>query len=242
MWRTRRRGSKALGADVAADAHQDSKAVAPPPPPPPPPPPAVAPPPPPPPAVAPDVRELAARRDIPGLVEALGYKANSPYREHFSVRDEAAFALGEIGDPLAIVPLISAFDDLYSRVSAAYALAAIGTPAFEPLLRTVQDASVTHGRGPRERSRARDRASTALSALGRMKDPRAVEPLILTLKSQGPSDNFGLDTRYVVGNWSGHLRLPGVSGGELGKGVESVDAVFRGRGCPDRSGRPGSVS
>src|SRR5665647_1997629 len=24
-------------------------------------------------------------------------------------------------------------------------------------------------------------------------------------------------------NWSGHLRLPGVSGGELGKGVESVD-------------------
>src|SRR5665647_2575826 len=32
------------------------------------------------------------------------------------------------------------------------------------------------------------------------------------------------------GNWSGHLRLPGVSGGELGKGVESVDAVFRGGG------------
>ena len=31
-------------------------------------------------------------------------------------------------------------------------------------------------------------------------------------------------------NWSGHLRLPGVSGGELGKGVESVDAVFRGGG------------
>ena len=36
--------------------------------------------------------------------------------------------------------------------------------------------------------------------------------------------------RLTPGNWSGHLRLPGVSGGELGKGVESVDAVFRGGG------------
>src|SRR5674476_1600393 len=36
---------------------------------------------------------------------------------------------------------------------------------------------------------------------------------------------------YVESNWSGHLRLPGVSGGELGKGVESVDAVFRGGGA-----------
>ena len=31
-------------------------------------------------------------------------------------------------------------------------------------------------------------------------------------------------------NWSGGLRLPGISGGELNERVESVDAVFRGGG------------
>src|SRR5665647_2170882 len=56
----------------------------------------------------------------------------------------------------------------------------------------------------------------------------------------GPPDEYGLKAqhrpiclvpvRIPASNWSGHLRLPGVSGGELGKGVESVDAVFRGGG------------
>ncbi len=84
------------------------------------------------------------------------------------VRGEAAHALGELGDPMAVEPLIAALEDTESggRSEAVGALAQLGDPrAVEPLITALHDGTpdVRYG---------------AAEALGRIKDPRAVEPLI----------------------------------------------------------------
>ncbi len=89
------------------------------------------------------------------------------------VRWKAAIALGEIGNPDAIVPLISllADDDRYVRSRAAHALSMIGEPAVPPLITALK------------RSDAGIRWGSAL-ALGKIKNPLAVEPLILLLADE----------------------------------------------------------
>ena len=81
----------------------------------------------------PDVRELAAKHDVKGLIKALGYKTDP------NVRKDAAKALGEIGDVIAIEPLIMSLQDdaLSVNLSAVLALGKLKDPrAIEPLLRT----------------------------------------------------------------------------------------------------------
>ena len=87
------------------------------------------------------------------------------------VRKEAARLLGEIKDPCTIGPLIIALKDKDSDVrwSAAAALVKIGTPAVEPLIGVLKEKD-WHGR------------EEAAWALGEIKDPRAVEPLVVALK------------------------------------------------------------
>jgi HEAT repeat protein len=53
----------------------------------------------------PDLSELAARRDLNGLIKALGYRRDA------SLRRGAANALAAIGDPRAVGPLIGALHD-----------------------------------------------------------------------------------------------------------------------------------
>jgi hypothetical protein len=50
----------------------------------------------------PDVKNLEQNNDVEGLIKALGYK------EDYEVRCNAADALGRIGDPRAVQPLIDA--------------------------------------------------------------------------------------------------------------------------------------
>jgi HEAT repeat protein len=89
------------------------------------------------------------------------------------VRWKAAIALGEIGNPDAIEPLIALLsdEDRFVRSRAAHALSMIGEPAVLPLIQTLKniDPGVRWG---------------AALALGKIKNPIAVEPLIFALADE----------------------------------------------------------
>jgi len=89
------------------------------------------------------------------------------------VRWKAAIALGEIGNPDAIEPLIHLLsdDDRFVRSRAAHALIMIGEQAVFPLIHALKkgDPGVRWG---------------AALALGKIKNPLAVEPLILALADE----------------------------------------------------------
>ena len=85
----------------------------------------------------PNVEKMKARRDVNGLIKALGYKKDE------YVRWYTARALGEIKDPRAVEPLIAALKDTDKdvRQAAAEALGKIGDPrAVEPLIAALKDA------------------------------------------------------------------------------------------------------
>jgi len=88
----------------------------------------------------PDVRALAAAKDLPGLFAALGYKCNVNAMEltdenkemahnYANIRGSAAVALGRIGVQEAVKPLMYAIRDLDRnvRIHAARALIEIGS-------------------------------------------------------------------------------------------------------------------
>ncbi len=92
-----------------------------------------------------------------------------------TVRSLAVSCLGKIKDPRAIEPLIAdltdAGPDLGFRAGAASALEMIGAPAVDRLIAALKDADT-------------DVRDLAASALGNIKDPRAIEPLIRALKGR----------------------------------------------------------
>lgn len=147
----------------------------------------------------PNVEKLEAKRDVHGLIKALGFKIDG------TVRSGAAEALTRIGEP-AVAPLIAAYGnkdnniwvikgaaevlaaigdaraveplsaalmhdgDGMLRAHAAEALGKIGAPAVMPLIDAFQ-----HGYGSSRMWVAK--------ALGATSDARAVEPLIAALIS-----------------------------------------------------------
>jgi len=90
-------------------------------------------------------------------------------------RESAAKALGKIGDPRAIEPLIKALDDScsFARGEAALALVKIGKPGVMPLVKALN-----------QWSPAISMASAEI--LGKIGDPRAIEPLIQRLSDWNP--------------------------------------------------------
>ncbi len=117
----------------------------------------------------PDVEKMKARRNVKGLIRALNYG-----KDH-EVCNEAARALGQIGDPIAVEPLIGELDSPVYRQgdAAAEALGMIGdSRATEPL--------IAYLGGPRylwERE-------TAVRALSEIGDPRAVGPILAALQKR----------------------------------------------------------
>lgn len=113
----------------------------------------------------PNIGKLKGRRDVEGLIKALGHKVEE-------VRWHAAKALGEIKDKRTVEPLIEALKDEWHNVreSAATALGRIEDErAFEPLIKVLREDPNKIVRG------------SAAYALGKIEDKRAVEPLIETL-------------------------------------------------------------
>lgn len=109
----------------------------------------------------PDVKELVARKNVKGLIRALGYQQDG------HVRYMAARALRHFPDGRAVRPLIAALreEDMSIRGAAAEALVAIGAPAVEPLIAALKDTD-------------RNARRAAARALGLIGDPRAVGPLV----------------------------------------------------------------
>jgi HEAT repeat protein len=129
----------------------------------------------------PDVAKLEARRDVLGLIKALGFQKDPQLRCH------AAEALGRCSDPRAIEPLLEALADQDAdvRSGSAKSLGLLhATEAVEPLLNALEDEN--HG----------VRASAARS-LGALADARAVVPLVIALRDgyaavrEASSDSLG---------------------------------------------------
>ena len=142
----------------------------------------------------PRVDKLTVREDVKGLIKALGYPA------YFKVRAAAADALGHLGDPRAVEPLVATLgdDDMHVREAAAGALGHLGDPrAVDSLAAILCDtdvldaafsALVTIGAPcvPALVATLKDDKfsvrTDAAKALGQIGDARAVEPLIATLR------------------------------------------------------------
>ena len=116
----------------------------------------------------PNVEHMKQKRDVKGLISALGYVKDA------EVRRSAAAALWEIGDARAVEPLIAALkDEVYVvRINAIKALGKIGDPrAVVPLISVLKD-------------RDTNVRIDAAEALGMIGDARAVDPLIAALKDE----------------------------------------------------------
>jgi HEAT repeat protein len=116
------------------------------------------------------VAKMETKRNVKGLIKALSYP-------HSDVCSFAAYALGRIGDPLAVAPLIVALKEggLNIREGAAHALGQIADPrAVAPLI----VAAKTESSNYYSRDDAFSLRKTAVVALGKIGDARTVEPLI----------------------------------------------------------------
>ena len=126
----------------------------------------------------PDVEKLKARRDVQGLIDALGY--NKGTRESADVRYYAAEVLGLIGDRRAVEPLLGVLwdDSLDVRWVAAEGLGRLRDPrAVEPLGELLK-AHLAYA----DDSFAR-LLQGIIAALGRLGDRRAVQPLLAVFES-----------------------------------------------------------
>ena len=111
-------------------------------------------------------------------------------------------ALGRIGDPRAVEPLIKAFDecrygDDVAGGSIAYALGEIGDQrAVEPLIKTLKHPNAY----------TRRKAATALGMIG---DPRAIEPLISALGDHRSRDVWyaAMDALVKIGEPAGKVLI-----------------------------------
>jgi HEAT repeat protein len=177
----------------------------------------------------PDVKKLKEKRDVNGLVRALGY------RQDWAVRRDAAEALGEVGDARVVNALIAALKDNVDyfpdrtnkiRSAAVKALGRIGdVSAIPPLIAALKDPHFGGGGfsealaligSPaipalvgllKEGDRGMNQSlhEVAVRALGLIGAP-AVEPLIALLKS---SDK--LPELYWTGNALAAIGKPAVA-------------------------------
>jgi HEAT repeat protein len=86
-------------------------------------------------------------------------------------RKDAAITLGEMGDERAIAPLLIAFRDSEWNVreAAQDALAQIGPPAVEPLIKALREYQIR---------------TFVIQVLGKIKDERVLDPLMVQLRNE----------------------------------------------------------
>ncbi|MFA5885440.1 MAG: HEAT repeat domain-containing protein, partial [Acidimicrobiia bacterium] len=143
----------------------------------------------------PDIARSTAKRDVKGLVKALGCPGDGKVRaaaadalaslgdpraveplvatlgdDHANVRTAAIAALGELADPRAVDALAAVLsrDHVLTGDAALSALVMIGAPSVDALVTTLEN----------DNGFVREDAATALGQIG---DMRAVEPLVATL-------------------------------------------------------------
>ncbi|HEV2486266.1 MAG TPA: HEAT repeat domain-containing protein [Terracidiphilus sp.] len=115
-------------------------------------------------------KALGQIKDLRALQPLLAaFKAG---KDNPEVEQQLAQALGGLGPP-ALEPLMATLKDNNPNEYAEDGLVQIGGPAVDPLIAMLNDAN-------------RSLREEAASVLGEIKDPRAVEPLIATLKDNTP--------------------------------------------------------
>jgi len=117
----------------------------------------------------PNIEKMKQKKDVKGLIKALKNK---------DVSEEAAEALGKLGDAQAVEPLIAVLKDggylLYK--AAAKALGELGDArAVKPLINALKN---------------KDKRDIVASALGELGDAQAVKPLIEILQDRDMRDNY----------------------------------------------------
>jgi HEAT repeat protein len=142
----------------------------------------------------PNVEKIYARRDVHGLINALQYKKD------LSIPQQAALALGQIGDAQAIPALILALEDYHDEISQAAikALAKIGPKAVQPLIAVLAQKPMIGSdiTGPL-------RYRGAIKALGMIGDKRATGAIIAFItpifNSYRSDDGFILPAAQALG-------------------------------------------
>ena len=132
----------------------------------------------------PDIDTLESRRDIDGLIKALDYDSKKETGSQ-PIRCHAATALGSLGDPRAVPPLIKRLnDDIIVSGEAAWALGKIGDArAVEPLIQYISNPDP-------EKCGFRGKHAWALGSLG---DAKATDSLIRLLSE----DRYYLDKDFI---------------------------------------------
>lgn len=115
-------------------------------------------------------KALGQIKDLGALQPLLNYLKTG--KDNDEVEREVAKALGDLGPP-ALEPLMAALRDKDLNGYAGEGLVQLGAPAVDPLIAMLNDAD-------------RSLREEAAAVLGEIKDPRAVEPLIATLKDNSP--------------------------------------------------------
>jgi len=111
-----------------------------------------------------DIESLIKDRDVEGLIKLLE-------NEDYSVRKQAVLALEEIGDVSCALLLAQRFQDTYLdiRIAACDAFIKMGNQVVDPLIEVLNDQNWIVREG-------------AVQALEKIRDPRAIYPLIEALK------------------------------------------------------------
>lgn len=146
------------------------------------------------------VQKLKAKQDVGGFAKML--RDSKP-----SHRCEAARALGEIGGPRAVDPLLKALaDDVSSvRTDAATSLGNIRDPkAVDALMGVVRNDGNASAR------------FAAAHALGKIGDPRASEVLVEALKRGNPDSDGTTHVDFAAGDALGMIGGPQVVDGLTG--------------------------
>jgi bilin biosynthesis protein len=114
------------------------------------------------------IENLKNDNDVEGLVRLLDDE------DHF-VREQAILALSEIGDASCALPLAQRLHDNYldNRIAACSALIKLGNKVVEQLIEVLKDQNPLVREG-------------AVQALEKIRDPRAIMPLIDALKDTSP--------------------------------------------------------
>ncbi len=125
-------------------------------------------------AAAPPVEEKAPAE--PKVKDEVEIQIDLLKEKDWFRRKEAATTLGEMGDERAVVPLITALrdDEWNVREAAEDALAMIGSPAVEPLIKALREYQTRR---------------YVIKVLGRIKDERVLDPLFVQLRNEEFKDD-----------------------------------------------------
>lgn len=188
--------------------------------------------------------ELGDRAAIPALVEALRrrsrYAADESQPEHVS-RAAAAVALGKIGDPAAADALLEVISDPFNLGTAAStALGRLRPPPIDRIVAATQDANKwRRARAAMALGEIGDRSTfeaianltldshehvrrAAAAALDKLRDPRAIGPLLRLLENPGETSFVRSYAAMALGGLKDASATP-----TLLAATDSSDALLR---------------